>query len=75
MIQKASLLMQLTPSEQDFSERLISGVAFAGNPSKLPEAKVIIEEAMYKAAELLASGNCTEIFQLNLQLFKLSKQR
>ena len=73
MIQKALKQLRLNVAEADFKERLISGVTFAGDPSRINEAKVIIEEAMYKAAEHLAYGNCTEVFQLNLQMFKLTR--
>ena len=74
MVEKAAALLQGVPTEKDFNERLISAVTFAGDPEKINAAKVIIEEAMYKAAEVLAdSETCSEIFQLNLQLFKLTR--
>lgn len=74
MIRKAGALLLSTPTDKEFSERLISGVAFAGDPARLAEARLVLEEAVYKAAELLAGGeNCTEVFQLNLQLFKLTR--
>jgi uncharacterized protein (TIGR02147 family) len=67
--------LQKPPSEKEFAERLNAGIAFAGDPDLLPQAKVVIEEALYKAAEILAGGRCTEVFQINLQLFKLTKDR
>lgn len=73
MIEKALKHLDKIPTEADFNERLISGVAFAADPKKIPQAKVLLEEAMYKAAELLTDGECSEVFQLNLQLFPLTK--
>lgn len=73
MIDKASQLLSRAPTESEYAERLISGVTFAGDPAKISEAKLVIEKAMYQAAEILASGPCTEVFQINLQLFKLTK--
>lgn len=73
MIKKALDALEKPPTEEEFRQRLISGISFAGDPSRLEDAKVIIEEAMYRASELLANGDCTEVFQLNLQLFKVTR--
>jgi uncharacterized protein (TIGR02147 family) len=70
MIEK-SLAQLDRPS--DFESRAISGITLAGNPAKVAQAKLLIEEALYRAAELLTEGEATEVFQINLQLFKLSK--
>ncbi|RYZ74700.1 MAG: TIGR02147 family protein [Proteobacteria bacterium] len=61
------------PEPGAFKERQISGVSFAGDPQRLDEAKRILDEAMYRAAEHLAGGTCSEVFQVNLQLFKLTR--
>ena len=54
--------------------RHISSVCFAGDKQKLDEARLILEEALFKAANLMAeSDQCGEIYQLNLQLFPLTK--
>jgi uncharacterized protein (TIGR02147 family) len=74
MIRRAHEAMQQEPSQEEFQERLISGVNLAGDPARLTEAKLILEEAVYRAAELLAGGECSEVFQVNLQLFKLSRK-
>lgn len=70
MIEKSAVELEHATG---FEERAISGITLAGNPAKLAEAKTLIEEALYKAAELLVEGEATEVFQINLQLFKLSK--
>lgn len=73
MISRSLPLLEKATGDKDFSERLISGITLAGDPQLLQDAKVVIEEALYRAAEILASGKCTEIFQINLQLFKLTR--
>lgn len=73
MIARAADLLVRPPTEEEFAERLLSGLSLAGDPRQLASAKLIIEEALYRAAETLASGECTEIFQINLQLFKVTK--
>lgn len=72
-IRRALTELEPTPTDAQFKERLISGMAFAANPEKLSQAKLILEEAMFRAAELLSEDPCSEVFQLNLQLFKLTK--
>ena len=72
MIQKAHSEIKKIPNEKEFSKRLISGVSFAGDPSKVRDAKIILEQAAAKAAELMTGGQCTEVFQLNLQLFSVT---
>jgi uncharacterized protein (TIGR02147 family) len=72
MIQKALAKTTQLPSQKEFAERLISGVTFAADPSKVPEIKTILEDAIYKVAEILSETDCKEVFQINLQLFSLS---
>jgi hypothetical protein len=53
---------------------LISSVCFAGSTEKLKEARLILEEAMYKAANLMADEPvCDEVYQLNVQIFPLTR--
>jgi uncharacterized protein (TIGR02147 family) len=73
MLKKATVLLDRPPTEAEYADRLVSGLCFAGDPSRMAEAKLVIEQALYKAAEILAAGECTEVFQLGLQLFKLSR--
>lgn len=73
MIAQAQPLLTRAPTDEEFATRLLSGITLAGDPKLVPQAKVVIEEALYRAAEILAAGDCTEVFQLNLQLFPLSR--
>lgn len=74
MIERALNLISGVPNDQDFTERLLSGVAMACNPNAIPQAKLVLEEAIFKAVDILTEGPCTEVFQLNLQLFRLTKR-
>ena len=53
MVEKSLKALEGTPTEKDFAERLISGVAFAGDPAKMPEAKLIIEEAIFDGESVI----------------------
>ena len=50
-------------------------MTFACNPEKLDEAKMRIEEAMFRIVRELTKGDCTEVYQYNLQLFPLTRRR
>jgi uncharacterized protein (TIGR02147 family) len=73
MIGKAMRVLEAEPSPSEFSQRLLSGISFAANPTKIGDAKLVLEEAMYRAVEILSEGDCAEVFQINLQLFKISQ--
>lgn len=69
MIKKS--LLHLT--ENDYENRLITGVTIATNRENIKKAKAKMNEAMHEITQILCEGDCTELFQLNLQLFQLTK--
>lgn len=73
-IKKALLVLenQLTPVE--FKKRLIMGITLACNPANLEKIKVKLQNALYEAAVELSDGACTEVYQMNLQLFQVTKR-
>lgn len=73
MIEKS--LQELTGNtDQDaFDKRLIAGVTFAANPAELKKARQMLNEAVHQVATELMRGECTEVYQINLQLFPLTK--
>lgn len=74
MIKKAREVITKEDAEQSFESRLVSAVCFAGSSEKLKEARLIIEEAMYRAANLMAGEPCSDqVYQLNVQVFPLTK--
>lgn len=72
MIQKGKEELKCEDMES-FSTRLISAVCYSGSSAKIKEAKLILEEAMYRAANLMAGEpECDEIYQINIQFFPLT---
>ena len=75
MIQKSLQELMQEPSELRFQSRLISSVCFSGSAERFKEAQLILEEAMYRAANLMLDAEpCNEVYQLNLQFFPLRRQ-
>lgn len=75
MIQKAAKVLVSDTAERGFDDRLISSISFAGSSQHIKEARALLEEALYKAAQLMAaSDSCDEVFQLNLQFFPVTKK-
>ena len=62
------------PSRAAFLRRDVRGITLAVNPRKIPEAKLRIARFHQELADLLTSGDCTEVFQFNSQLFALSHE-
>jgi uncharacterized protein (TIGR02147 family) len=60
-------------SNADFEKRSIASISFAANMNNFNRAKQRLIEAMYEVAEILAEGDCGEVFQLNWQLFPLTQ--
>ncbi len=73
MMEKAQHAVHQTPLTIDFERRDFSGATFAADPKRVLEAKKMITEFRQKLADFLMDGNCTEVYQLNLQLFPLTK--
>ncbi len=76
MIQKAVYELLGNDSEERFEKRLITSLSISGSSEKMKEAKLILEESLYRVANLIAdSAPADEIFQLNLQFFPLSAKK
>jgi uncharacterized protein (TIGR02147 family) len=74
MLEKAREALQ-SPEADDFAARDISGISMAINPARLPEAKLKIQKFRREMLEFLGTGECTELYRMNVQLFGLSKRR
>jgi uncharacterized protein (TIGR02147 family) len=73
LLKRAHEELGRTNAAETFEKRLIAGVCFTGSSAKIKEARLILEEAMYRAANLMAEDDAAdEIFQLNLQIFPVS---
>ena len=58
----------------DISRRRIIGATLAVNPEHLEKAIHEYNEFIYKMTSLLTEGDCSEVYQINLQLFPLTKK-
>lgn len=73
MIEKALMELKFKHQQADFDRRLINGITLAINPQKIKKARQRINEALHEIAEELMDDDSTELYQINLQLFPLSK--
>lgn len=75
MIERALLELRFKTSQRDFERRLISGITFAVDPRNISKARRKLEAAIHSISAELMTGRCTEVYQLNVQLFPLTKSR
>ncbi len=73
MMQIAAKKLLSETSQESFQARLINGVTFAANPAHLEKAKARLNDALCEIAEILAEGECTEVYHLSSQLMPLTK--
>ncbi len=75
MIEKAKEALQ-SQEQSDFVRREISGITMAIDPSRIEEAKKRIKQFKREMYDLLSANdaNQTEVFQLNVQFFPLTKR-
>jgi uncharacterized protein (TIGR02147 family) len=74
MIEKAKKALE-SPAAEDFAAREISGVTMAIDPSRLPEAKKMIQRFHRKLINFLSDGEAEELYQCNFQLFRLTPKK
>lgn len=74
MITKALQTMLLETDDISFEKRLITSVSFALNQQKLKAGKERIMELIFEIADILSEGECTEVYQLNVQLYPLTRR-
>lgn len=60
---------------KSFNERLITSTSIAVNPENIPAAKERLAEMQLEIAEMLREGGCTEVYDLTLALFPLTKSQ
>jgi uncharacterized protein (TIGR02147 family) len=61
--------------QQDIQDREISGITLAIGPEQLVLAKKEIKKFQMKMARLLKTQEASEVYQLNVQFFRLSKKK
>lgn len=73
MITKALWTLNNKQDEVSRANRLITGITIATNPKQIEKAKEKLTIAIHDIAEILSTGECTEVYQLNLQLFGITE--
>ena len=74
MIEKALVALRST-RPQHFARRDITGMTMPINTSRIPEARKRIARFQKNLIAFLSEGECDELFQLNVQLFALSRPK
>ena len=72
MIDKAKENLN-SQTQTDFKRRDISAITFSIDPRKVEEAKKLINDFKNQISDFLTEGKCTEVYQLNMQFFPLTK--
>lgn len=73
LIKLALKKLQVETTDKDFQNRLINGFIFAGNPEKFAAARSKLNEALFEVAEILSEGECSEVYQLNVQFLPITQ--
>ena len=74
MILKSLAALQ-SPKKVDFDRRDITGCLIPTNPARLAEAKKRIARFRKQMIRFLSEGECTELYQMNVQLFSLTREQ
>lgn len=72
MIEKAKLDLETKTSEEDFNKRTYLGFTFSANPKNVDKIKAKIQKLLSDITIEAGEGECTEVYQCNLQLFPLT---
>ena len=75
MIDKAKYELLRKTDDQAFQKRLITGTTMAVDPKHAPLIKQKIQHFMAEIAQEFSDGVPQELYQLNVQLFPLSKSK
>lgn len=75
MMEKAKNLMFAETSNDAYAERLIVGTTIAANLKNLNKIRQRLAEFMAEISQDFTEGECTDIYQLNIQLFPLTKKQ
>lgn len=73
MLEKAQQELRAASTEEEFQQRLITGITLTANEEALQEAKRKLASCLHEIANDLASSPGTEVFHLSAQLFRLSR--
>ncbi|MCK6596209.1 MAG: DUF4423 domain-containing protein [Bdellovibrionaceae bacterium] len=74
-LQKAIDQLNQFHDAASFKARLITGCTVAVNLAQLDQVKLNLERCLIDTSTKLSTGDCTEVYQLQLQFFPLSKKK
>jgi len=74
MLGKAAEELKHRKLDEDFRRRLVLGASVATNEESFRRAEKYLEEALFKAVDMLANGRADRVYYLGLQLFPLTKK-
>ncbi len=72
MISKALDCLNIETTEEAYKKRTLSGLTIAVDPKNITKAIKMLERSMHDISLELSKGECSEVYQLNVQLFPLS---
>jgi uncharacterized protein (TIGR02147 family) len=74
MMEKAKETLVNKIDDASWKNRDISSLSIAVDPARIEQAQELIKKFKEELTAIMSEGNCTEIFQMNLQLFQLSNR-
>lgn len=74
MLEKAQQELRSATTEEEFHQRLITGITLTGSEEAVQAAKRKLASCLHEIANDLVSTPGTEVFQLSAQLFRLSRR-
>ncbi len=75
MLKKAADELAHRKTDGDFSQRLIVGASVATNEESYRRAEKYLEEALFKATDILSTGKADRVYYLAVQLFPLARPK
>ena len=74
MIQRAHQELSKTEALA-FEKRLITGFSIAANPENLEKSKKLIFDFLSELSHTLSEGDCSDVYQCNVQLFSFGESK
>ena len=73
MLEKSQFELRNATTEDEFQNRLITGITISASPEKIQEAKAKLADFLHELANDIISSPGTEVYHLSAQLFPLTK--
>ncbi len=71
MMQQALVDLNIDHDEARFKKRMYTSYTFSANKNKIEEIKVKLQKLLSEITESAGEGECSEVYQCNLQFFPL----